>query len=199
MKIYNFLKIFITTSFILNISVHIGYAETSKIKRLSDIKQSIREKQIEKDKLVLKEKICQKELKTINEIIGKTEKELEKVSEDIKSALKNLNKSAKDYSSASLRKSSWNKTILKELNLFHKMTFLKPYTKDPMEYKLRLKSLEYGKSNFEKEKKSVESLAYDLQKWEKSKKNLISLKQRESEFVTQNKSLLEEKNKILKT
>lgn len=199
MKIYNFLKIFITALFVLNISVHIGYAETSKTKRLSDIKQSIREKQIEKDKLVLQEKIYQKELKTINETIGETEKKLEKVSKDIESALKNLNKSAKDYDSASLRKSNWNKAILEELNLFHKMTFLKSYTKDPMEYKLRLKSLEYGNNNFEKEKKSVENLAYDLQKWEKSKKNLIILKQRESEFVTQNKSLLEEKNKILKT
>jgi septal ring factor EnvC (AmiA/AmiB activator) len=180
-------------------SIHIGYAETSETKRLSDIKQSIRKKQIEKNKLVLQEKIYQKELKTINKTIGQTEKKLEKVSKDIESALKNLNKSAKEYNSASLRKSNWNKTILEELNLFHKMTFLKSYTKDPMEYKLRLKSLEYGKNNFEKEKKSVESLGYELQKWGKSKKNLISLKQIESAFVNQNKSLLKEKNKILKT
>jgi septal ring factor EnvC (AmiA/AmiB activator) len=199
MKIYKFLKIFITTTFILNISVYIGYAETPKTKQLSNIKQSIREKQIEKDKLVLQEKIYQKELKTINETIRETEKKLEKTSKDIELALKNLNKSVKDYNSASLRKSNWNKTILEELNLFHKMTFLKSYTKDPMEYKLRLKSLEYGKNNFEKEKKSIESLVYNMQKWEKSKKNLMSIKQRESEFVIQNKSLLEEKNKILKT
>ncbi|MDR2811757.1 MAG: peptidoglycan DD-metalloendopeptidase family protein [Endomicrobium sp.] len=199
MKIYNFLKIFITASFILNISVYIGYAETPKAKRLSDIKQSIREKQIEKDKLVLQEKIYQKELKIINETIGETENKLEKVSKDIESALKNINKSVKDYNSASLRKSNWNKTILEELNLFHKMTFLKSYTKDPMEYKLRLKSLEYGKNNFEKEKKSIESLVYNLQKLEKSKQNLTKLRQREIEFVAQNKSLLEGKNKILKT
>jgi septal ring factor EnvC (AmiA/AmiB activator) len=199
MEIYNFLKIFIPISFILNISVHIGYAEMSKTKQLSDIKQSIREKQIEKDKLVLQEKNYQKELKSINEIIGETEKKLEKVSKDIEFVLKNINNSAKDYDSAFLRKSNWNKTIFEELNLFHKMTFLKPYTKDPMEYKLRLKSLEYCKNSFEKEKKAIESLAYDMQKWEKSKKSLTSLKQRESEFVAQNKSLLEEKNKILKT
>jgi septal ring factor EnvC (AmiA/AmiB activator) len=202
MKTYNFLKIFITASFIfiLNIfvSVHIGYAETSKTKQLSDIKQSIRKKQIEKDKLVLQEKIYQKELKGINKTIGETEKKLEKISKDIESALKNINKSTKDYDSASFKKSNWNKAIIEELNLFHKMTLLKPYTKDPMEYKLRLKSLEYSKNKFEKEKKSVESLSYDIQKWERSKKNLINLKQKKSEFVAQNKNLLEEKKKILK-
>jgi septal ring factor EnvC (AmiA/AmiB activator) len=199
MKIYSFSKIFITVLFVLNIPVYTSCVETSKIKQLSDIKQSIRKKQIEKDKLILQEKSYQKELKIINETIEGAKNKLEKVSKDIAFALKSFNKSAKDYDSASLRKSNWNMAILEELNLFYKMTFLKSYTKDPMEYKLRLKSLEYSKNNFEKEKKLIENLTYNLQKWEKLKKNLINLKQKESEFITQNKNLLEEKNKILKT
>ncbi|MDR3306314.1 MAG: peptidoglycan DD-metalloendopeptidase family protein [Endomicrobium sp.] len=199
--IYNFLKFFIAATFIFNVFVYTIYAQQSKstAKRLSDITQSIRTKEIEKDKLVLQEKICQKELKAINDTIGQTEKKLEQVSKDIESALKNFKKSAKDYNSASLRSSSWHKTALEELNLFYKMTFAKSYAKDPLEYKLRLKSLEYDKNNFEKEKKSAENLASNMQKLEKSKKNFITIKQRENDFVTQNKNLLEQKNKVLKT
>ncbi|MDR3195560.1 MAG: peptidoglycan DD-metalloendopeptidase family protein [Endomicrobium sp.] len=199
--IYNFLKFFIAATLIFNIFAYTTYARQSKspTKQLSDITQSIRAKKIEKDKLVLQEKICQKELKVINDTIGQTEKKLEQVSKDIESALKNFKKSAKDYNSASLMSSSWHKTALEELNLFYKMTFAKSYTKDPLEYKLRLKSLEYDKNNFEKEKKSAENLASDMQKLEKSKKNLITIKQRENDFVTQNKSLLEQKNKVLRT
>ncbi|MDR1122995.1 MAG: peptidoglycan DD-metalloendopeptidase family protein [Endomicrobium sp.] len=183
----------------LNIFVYIGYAEISEIKQLSDIKQSIREKQVKKDKLVLQEKIYQKELKGINKTIGETEEKLKKISKNIESVLKNLNKSTKDYNSASLKKSNWNKIILEELNLFHKVTLLKSYAKDPIEYKLRLKYLEYSKNKLEKEKKYVESLSYDIQKLERSKKNFINLKQKKNEFVIQNKKLLEGKKKILKT
>jgi septal ring factor EnvC (AmiA/AmiB activator) len=193
------LNIFIFTAFILTFFVFVAYAQQSKTKQLSDIRQSIRAKKIEKDKLVLQEKICKKELQTISNTIGKTEKKIQEVSKGIEFALKNFEKSAKNYECASLRSSICHKTALEELNRFHKMTFAKPYSKDPLEYKLRLKSLEYNKANFEKEKKLAENLASDMKKWKKSKKNLIILKQKENNFVTQNKGLLEEKNKVLKT
>ncbi|MDR2436764.1 MAG: peptidoglycan DD-metalloendopeptidase family protein [Endomicrobium sp.] len=195
MKLY----IFISTAFILNFFVFAAHGQQAQTKQLSDIKQSIRAKEIEKDRLILQEKICKKELENINETIGKIEKKIEKVLKDIDAALQNFEKSAKDYSSASLRSLKWHKTALEELNHFHKMTFAKFYTKDPLEYKLRLKSLECNKYNFEKEKKLAEELALDMKKWKKSKKKLTIIKQKENDFVTQNKSLLEEKNKVLKT
>jgi murein DD-endopeptidase MepM/ murein hydrolase activator NlpD len=194
MKLY----IFISTAFILNFFVFAAYGQQAQTKQLSDIKQSIRAKEIEKDRLILQEKICKKELENINETIGKTEKKIEKVLKDIHAALQNFEKSAKDYSSASLRSLKWHKTALEELNHFHKMTFAKFYTKDPLEYKLRLKSLECNKYNFEKEKKLAEELALDMKKWKKSKKKLTIIKQKENDLVIQSKSLLEEKNKVLK-
>jgi septal ring factor EnvC (AmiA/AmiB activator) len=195
MKLY----IFISTAFILNSFVFVAYAQQLQTKQLSDIKQSIRAKEIEKDKLILQEKIFKKELENINETIGKTEKKIQKVSKDIDVALQNFKKSSQGYDSASFRSSKWHKTALEELNCFHKMTFAKLYTKDPLEYKLRLKSLECNKANFEKEKKLAEDLALDMKKWKKSKKKLAIIKQKENDFVSQNKSLLEEKNKVLKT
>jgi septal ring factor EnvC (AmiA/AmiB activator) len=195
MKLY----IFISTASILNFFVFVAYAQQAQTKQLSDIKQSIRAKEIEKDKLILQEKVCKKELENINETIGKTEKKIQKVSKDIEVALQNFEKLSQDHDYASLRSSKWHKTALEELNYFHKMTFAKLYTKDPLEYKLRLKSLECNKANFEKEKKLAEDLALDMKKWKKSKKKLTIIKQKENDFVTQNKSLLEEKNKTLKT
>ncbi|MDR1474350.1 MAG: peptidoglycan DD-metalloendopeptidase family protein [Endomicrobium sp.] len=199
MKIYNFVSIFIGSSFILNIYAHIACAEQSKTKQLSDIKQSIRKKQIEKEKLILQENIFKKEFKVINNTIIQTEKKLEEVSENIESASKNFKKSAKEYNDASLRKSSWHKTAIEELNLFHKMIFSKSYNREPLEYKLRILSLKYCQNNFEKEKKSAKDLASRMKKWGDSKKNLILLKQKENEVVARNKNLLEEKNRNLKT
>jgi septal ring factor EnvC (AmiA/AmiB activator) len=174
-------------------------ADQSKTKQLSDIKQSIREKQIEKEKLILQENIFKKEFKVINNTISQTEKKLEKVSKGIESASKNFKKSAKEYNNASLRKSNWHKTAIEELNLFHKMIFSKSYNREPLEYKLRILSLKYCQNSFEKEKKSAQDLASSMKKWEESKKNLIVLKQKENEVVDQNKNLLEEKNRDLKT
>jgi septal ring factor EnvC (AmiA/AmiB activator) len=199
MKRYNCVKIFIILSFILNISTHIACAEQSKTKQLSDIKQSIREKQIEKEKLILQENILKKEFKVINNTIDQTEKKLEKVSKDIESASKNFKKSAKEYNDTSLRKFNWHKIAIEELNLFYKMIFSKSYNREPLEYKLRILSLKYCQNNFEKEKKSAQDLGSSMKKWEESKKNLIVLKQKENKVVAQNKNLLEEKNRNLKT
>jgi septal ring factor EnvC (AmiA/AmiB activator) len=195
MKVY----IFISTAFILTFFVFIAYAQQAQTKKLSDIKQSIRAKEVEKDKLILQENICKKELQTINENIGETEKKIKKVSKDIEFALKSFEKSQKDYGDASLRSSKWHKTALEELNYFHKMTFSKTYSKDPLEYKLRLKSLKCNKYNFEKEKRLAEDLALDMKKWEKSKKDLTTIKQKENNSITKNKNLLEEKSRVLKT
>jgi septal ring factor EnvC (AmiA/AmiB activator) len=79
------------------------------------------------------------------------------------------------------------------------MTFARSYTKEPLEYKLRKKILEYGKNNLEIEKNSAKNLALDIQKWDEYKKNLTTMKQKENKFIIQNKSLVEEKNKTLKT
>jgi septal ring factor EnvC (AmiA/AmiB activator) len=171
----------------------------SRVKQLSEIKKSIKEKQLKKDKLVLQEKIFKEELISINKNIEQNEKKLSKCSKDMKIIQNNLGGSSKIYNSALVRSVNLNKVIFKEIMLFNKMNFRFSYEQDPVKYKIRRKSLEYKKRNFEKEKNIVKISAANIKKWEKSKKNILDLQSQEKKLETRNRNELKEKKILLKT
>ncbi|GHT41193.1 peptidase M23 [Endomicrobiia bacterium] len=170
-----------------------------KSKQLLDVKKTIRAKEKEKAKLLLREKIFKQELKSINNNIEKTEEKLKKCALDIKTVQGNLEKSSKIYNSAFLRSSDLDNVMLGEIKLFNKMTFMFSYEQNPFEYKMRRRSLEYKKECFEKAKKEAAASALDIKVWEKSKKDLLNLQKREDKLIERHKSMMKEKNELLKT
>jgi septal ring factor EnvC (AmiA/AmiB activator) len=102
------------------------------------------------------------------------------------------------YNAASSRSAVWNQTVLDDIRLFNKMTFSFSYEQNPVEYKIRRKSLEYKKENFEKEKKSAVISAANVKRCERSKKNLLSMQRKENKLVERHKNMLKEKNELLR-
>ncbi|MDR0820423.1 MAG: peptidoglycan DD-metalloendopeptidase family protein [Endomicrobium sp.] len=192
-----FTLIFLLVCFFLSAS---GQSEDikSQSKKLSEVKKSIKEKEQEKNKLIRRERIFKEELKSINDSIEKTEKKLVKLSTDIKTAQYNLENFSKVYNVASSRSTVWNQAVLDGIKFFNKMTFSFSYEQNPVEYKIRQKSLEYKKENFEKEKKSAAISAANMKRCERSKKDLLNLQRKESKFVERHKNVLKEKNEFLK-
>ena len=171
----------------------------SQSKKLAEVEKSIKEKEQEKNKLMLQERVFKRELRFLNDNIKKAEKKLAKFSADIKIAQHNLENFSKMYKVASSKSAVWSQVVLKEVKLFNKMTFMFSYEQNPSEYKIRRKSLECKKENFEKEKKTAAVSAANARRWEKSKKNLLILQREESELTLQHKNMLKEKNELLKT
>jgi septal ring factor EnvC (AmiA/AmiB activator) len=193
-------KIFIL-SFLLFCSF-VSAAEQSKDIRLqsenlSKFKKSIKEKEQEKNNFIHQERIFKGEVKYIKDSIGKTEKKLAKLSTDIKKSQHDFENFSKVYNAASSRSDAWNQSVLDDMKLFNKMTFLFSYEQNPVEYKIMRKSLEHKKVNFEKEKKSAEISEMNMKKCEKSKKNLLNTQQKENEIVGHHKNMLKEKNELL--
>ncbi|MDR3330974.1 MAG: peptidoglycan DD-metalloendopeptidase family protein [Endomicrobium sp.] len=175
------------------------YAENIDIrsKQLLGIKRTIKEKEQQKKRLFFQERIFKKDLKLLNDDVVQTEKKLKQRSLNIKTIQHSLENSSRIYNSAFIRSSGFNKIILDEMRCFNKMTFVFRYEQNPLEYKIRKKSLEYEKENFEKAKKEVTVSALNIKRFEKSKKNLLSLQQRENKLVEQHKNMLKEKNVLL--
>jgi septal ring factor EnvC (AmiA/AmiB activator) len=175
------------------------FGQNNESRRLLEIKKNIKERQLEQIKLVSQEKKIKKDVKSIGENIKQTEKKLEKCLVDMKVIQDNLKNFSKKREVACMKSASWNRDILYEVALFNKMTFVVSYDQNPLEYKIRQRSLEYKNDNFEKEKK-IEFLAIlSVKKLAKSKKNLLDLQYLESKTMLQNKNVLKEKNKLLKT
>jgi septal ring factor EnvC (AmiA/AmiB activator) len=170
----------------------------SHSKKLSEVKKSIKEKEQEKNRLIHQEGILKKELKSINDTIEKNEKKLVKLSSDIKTAQYSFENFSKVHNAASLKRIVWNQAIIDDIKLFNKMTFSFSYEQNPVEYKIRRKSLEYKKENFEKEKKSEVISAINMKKSEKSKKDLLNMQQKESKLVNRHKNMLKEKKGFFK-
>jgi murein DD-endopeptidase MepM/ murein hydrolase activator NlpD len=179
----------------------LGHSESIKshAKQLSEVKGSIKKKQLKKKELVLQEKTFKKELVSINKNIEQNEKKLIENSKNIKIMQNNLEESSKIYSSALVKSVNLNKIIFKEIRLFNKMSFKFPYEQDPVEYKIRRKSLEYKGRNFEKEKNIIKISSANVKKWEKSKKNILYLQSQEKKLIAQNRNKFKEKEKLLKT
>jgi murein DD-endopeptidase MepM/ murein hydrolase activator NlpD len=179
----------------------LAYAEDVNIKlqQLSEVRKTIRIKEHEKEKFALQEKKFKKELRVLNDNIEQIEKKLQKCSLDIKTTQRNLENSSKTYNDAFSKSLNWNKIILDEIKLFNKMTFIFSYEQNPMEYKIRCKSLEYKKANFEKERKAVIVSAMDIKRWKKSKKDLLNLRQHENNLIVECKKVIKEKNELLNT
>jgi septal ring factor EnvC (AmiA/AmiB activator) len=169
----------------------------SQTKKLFEVKKSIKEKEQEKNKLIRQERIFKEELKFINGSIKKTEKKLAKFSADIKTAQCNLENFSKVYNAASSRSAVWNQAVLDDIKLFNKTTFSSSYEQNPVEYKIRRKSLEYKKENFEKEKKTTIIFAANMKKCETSKKNLLNMQEKENKNVKRHKNMFKEKNELL--
>jgi septal ring factor EnvC (AmiA/AmiB activator) len=192
-----FTLIFLLLYFFMSAS---GQSEDIKLhsKKLSEVKKSIKEKEREKNKLIRQERIFKEELKFINDNIGKTEKKLAKLSLDIKTAQYNLENFLKVYNAASSRSAVWNQTVLDDIKLFNKMSFSVSYEQNPVEYKIRQKSLEYKKENFEKERKSKVISAANMKRCERSKKNLLNMQQKENKLVERHKNMLKEKSELFR-
>jgi len=175
------------------------FGQNNESKRLLEIKKNIREKQLEQTKLVFQEKKIKEDVKFISENLKQTGKKLEKCLVDIKVVQDNLKNFSEKYKVACIKSTNWNRDILYEVAFFNKMTLLVSYEKNPLEYKIRQRSLEYKKDNFEKEK-NIEVLAISsIRELGKSKKNLLKLQYLESKIVLKNKDVLKEKNELLKT
>ena len=189
--------------FVLLPFVEFAFGQNSDIKEqskhLSDVKKSIRQKQLEKDRLMLQEKTFRRELGFLNSAIEKAEKKLEKILSDIKIAEKNLSQASLVYNKAFEKQNSWNQTMLDEIDLYNKMTFLVSYEDDPLEYKIRQEALKYKKENFKKEKEVIDISVLDIKKWEKAKKELLSLREQENSLAKERKQLIKEKNALLKS
>lgn len=196
-----FMKIFILF-FLLSYPFTLMFGQSkdisSQIKQLSKVKMSIREKQLEKDKLILQENAFKRELVSINKNIEQNEKKLTRCLKDIKITQNNLEESARIHSSALAKSINLNKIIFKEIRFFNKMNFRFSYEQNPLEYKIRRKSLEYKKKNFEREKNLVKISEANIKKWEKSRKNILDLQLQEKKLVTRNRNELKEKKKLLK-
>jgi septal ring factor EnvC (AmiA/AmiB activator) len=169
----------------------------SQSKKLSEVKKSIKEKEQEKNKLIRQERIFKEELKFINGSIEKTGEKLAKLSADIKTVQYNLENFSKVHNAASSRSAVWNQAVLDDIKLFNKTTFSFSYEQNPVEYKIRRKSLEYKKENFEKEKKSTIIFAANMKKCERSKKNLLNMQKKENKLAKHYKNILKEKNELL--
>lgn len=168
-------------------------------RQLSDVRKTIKRKQLEKDRLMLQEKVFKRELSSLNEAIEKAEEKLEKLSSDIKNAEKNLAAASAQYNKASRKRSDWNRAMLNEIDFYNKMTFLLSYEDDPVEYKIRQAALKYKKDNFEKEAKTVNFSTAEVERWEKAKKKLISLRAEENATAKERKKLIKEKSVLLKS
>ena len=199
MKKIFILIVLLFCSFVSVVSVS-GQSEDIKAqsKKLSEVKKSIKEKEQEKNKLIRQERIFKEELTSINNSIEKTRKKLAKLLVDIKTAQYNLENFSKVYNAASSRSAIWNHALLDDIKLFNKMTFSFSYEQNPVEYKIRRKSLEYKKENFEKEKKSAMISAASMKRCERSKKDLLNLQLKESKLVERHKNMLKEKKELLK-
>lgn len=169
----------------------------SKSKQLLQVKKTIKEKEQEKEKFILQEKIFKNELEVLNKNIELTEKKLEKCSLDIKIAQQNLEKSSRIYNDAFSKSSNWNKVILDEIRRFNKMTFSVSYAQNPLEYKVRRKSLEYKKNSFDKAKKTATISALNIKKWKKTKKDILNLQENENKLIARHRDMVQEKNKLL--
>jgi septal ring factor EnvC (AmiA/AmiB activator) len=170
----------------------------SQSKKLSEVKKSIKEKEREKNKLIRQERIFKEELKFINDSIEKTKKKLAKLSIDIKTTQYNLENFSKVHNAAYSRSVVWNQTVLDDIKLFNKMTFSFSYEQNPVEYKIRRKSLEYKKENFEKEKKSTAISAANMKRCERSKEIFLNMQRKENELAERHKNMLKEKNELLR-
>jgi len=193
-----FISFFLLLYPFMLLSAHSGDIKTTS-KQLFEVKKSIREKELEKNKLISQERIFKKELKSLTESIKQNEKKLAKCSSDIKAVQNNIDNSSKIYNAAFSKTVSLNKAILSEVELFNKMTFMFSYEQNPVEYKIRRRSIEYKKNDFEKEKKTAVVSAANLKKWKESKKKVLGLQLREKKLVVQNENMLKERNELLKT
>jgi murein DD-endopeptidase MepM/ murein hydrolase activator NlpD len=192
-----FILIFLLFCPILLVSLNAENVK-SQSQQLFELKEMIKRKEQEKNKLVLQERVFKKELKTINHNMNQTEQKLEKYTLDIKMAQRNINNSSKIYNNSFLKSFTWNRVILDEIGFFNKMTFIFSYEHNPLEYKIRRKSLEYKKENFEKTKKIAMFSALNIEKWKNSKREFLNLQQYETNLMSQYKKILAEKNKLLK-
>jgi septal ring factor EnvC (AmiA/AmiB activator) len=178
-----------------------AYPKNDDIKKqsqqLSDVKKYIKQKQLEKDRLALKEKVFKRELKVLNSAIEKNEQNLANLAAQIRAAQKNHDAASNEYDRAFKEYGGWNRALIGDIELYHKMTFLYDYEENPQEYKVRQAALVYKKENFEKEKQAAASYSEEIKKWEAAKNKLLNLRKKETVLSQERKNLLKEKEMLL--
>jgi septal ring factor EnvC (AmiA/AmiB activator) len=182
---------------------NLSFSQNSDLKvkseQLSKVKKTIQTKEQEKRKLIVQKRIFKKELQELNNNIVLTEKKLNQCINDIAIAQKNFEKASKLYNIASLKSKDCAKSIQDEIDFFNKITFVSPYEKNPLEYKIRRKFLENKKTNFETTKKELTNFSLNLRRWQNAKDKLLNLQKCEQSLIVRHRSIIEEKNKLLNT
>ncbi|MDR2066939.1 MAG: peptidoglycan DD-metalloendopeptidase family protein [Endomicrobium sp.] len=170
-----------------------------KSEQLSKVKKAIQSKKQEKLKLIIQEKTFKKELDELNKNIVLTELKLNQCLKDIAVAEKNLKKSSKLYNIASLKSKECDKSMQDEMKFFNRITFILPYERNPLEYKIRQKLLENKKAKYKMAKEELINSSLDLKKWQNAKDMLLNLQKQEQSLVEKHRSMIEKKNELLNT
>lgn len=197
------IKILITISFLFsNLALSLAQEQAVDIdeqaRRLASVQDSIKKKEMEKNQLSKTETLFRRDVANLDRQINAAGKKLEGIVQDIKKAEKNLEEAAKDYDSASEQKAVINKDINEELSLFNKANVIESYNQNPVEYKVRQKSIQRKHVSFNTEKKRADTSSAEMKKWERAKNDLLGLRKRENAVMQERKRLIEQKNDLLK-
>lgn len=166
-------------------------------KQLSDLKKTIKQKQLEKDKLMLKEKTYKREINSLNNEMKDLESKIRSLSQNIEKTKKNLESASGEYNKAYEKQVDWNIAILDEIDYYNKMTFTLAFEDDPVEYKVRQAALLYKKENFDNAARVVDMSSAEIKKWEKAQSDLIASRRRESTAAKQREKRIDESKKRL--
>jgi septal ring factor EnvC (AmiA/AmiB activator) len=197
------IKILITISFLLSSSA-LSLAQEQAVdideqtRRLASVQDSIKQKEIEKNKLSKTETVFRRDVANLDRLINAAGRKLENIAQDIKKAEKNLEEAAKNYDNASKQKAVISKDINEELLLFNKANIIESYSRNPVEYKVRQKSIQGKHIDFNAEKKRADTSSAEMKKWERAKNNLLQLRKKENAVMEERKRLIEQKNDLLK-
>ena len=197
------IKILITISFLFsNLALSLAQEQAVDIdeqaRRLASVQDSIKKKEMEKNQLSKTETLFRRDVANLDRQINAAGKKLEAIVQDIKKAEKNLEEAVKNYDKASEQKDVINKDINEELSLFNKANVIESYNQNPVEYKVRQRSIQRKHVSFNTEKKRADTSSAEMKKWERAKNDLLGLRKRENAVMQERKRLIEQKNDLLK-
>lgn len=170
-----------------------------KSEQLVAVKKAIQTKEQEKRNLVIQEKKFKKELEDLNNNISITEKKINQCMKDITIAQKKFQKVSELYGVAFFKNKDCDKSMQEDINFLNKITFVLPYEKDPIEYKVRKFFLEDKKIGYDIVQKEINSHSSELKKWQDAKNKFINLQKNEQSLMVKHQCMVKENNRLLNT